>query len=152
MTNYNNIDYRITDHFSYNEFIRSTTAEQRHIDNTMPKRYNANLVTLCEKVLEPIRQEYGKPIIITSGYRCEKLNKAINGAKTSDHKFGAACDCVAQDGDNLKLWNVVMKMVKEGKLDCRQIIWEYGDKQPNWIHLSINHKYNGMRNNQILRY
>lgn len=146
------MDYRITDHFSYNEFIRSTTAEQRHIDNTMPKRYNANLVTLCEKVLEPIRQEYGKPIIITSGYRCEKLNKAINGAKTSQHMYGSAADIVAQDGDNIALWNLIRKMLNNKQIEVRQLIWEYGDKQPNWIHLSVNDKWHGYRVNQILRY
>ena len=146
------VDYQITPHFRYSEFVHSMTAKQHNIDNTMPKRFNSTLRDLCEQVLEPIRQEYGKPIIITSGYRCSELNKLIHGAKNSDHKYGAACDCIAQDGDNLALWNIVIRMVKEGKLKCRQIIWEYGKEQPNWIHLSINHKYNGLRDNQILRY
>ena len=146
------VNYQITPHFRYAEFIKSTTAEQRHIDNTMPKKYNSNLRCLCEQVLESIRQEYGKPIVITSGYRCQQLNDAIKGAKTSQHMYGSAADIKAKDGDNLKLWNVIMQMVKQGKLKCRQIIWEYGDKQPNWIHVSINDKYHGMRNNQILRY
>lgn len=135
--------------------IHSATADKYDIYNIPNKYITSQLTSLCTHILEPIRKKYNKPIIITSGYRSDQLNKRIGGAKNSDHVYGQACDCIAQDGDNLALWNTIIKLVKEGKLSCRQIIWEKtiirnGKKMPKWIHISQNHKYNSYKNNQIL--
>jgi hypothetical protein len=56
-----------------------------------------NLKTLCAELLQPIRDRYAKPIIISSGYRTSELNKAVGGSDTSDHLFGKAADLVVSD-------------------------------------------------------
>lgn len=83
---------KLSEHFSLAEFTRSATATARGIDNTPSSAVIENLRNLCEKVLEPLRQWYGKPITISSGYRCPELNKVVGGAKNSQHMTGEAAD------------------------------------------------------------
>ena len=79
-------------YFSIKELCNSTTAKKKGIDNTPTPEAEANLVRLIEEVLDPIREQDGKPISVSSGYRCEELNSAVGGAKNSFHKTGCAAD------------------------------------------------------------
>lgn len=138
---------KLSEHFTLYEMIHSTTAEKYDIYN-MPNQYMiSNLTLLCKDILEPIRERYGKPIIITSGYRSEELNKRIGGAKNSDHRYACAVDMKAKDGNNKELWDVIMLLVQARAIEARQIIDE---KNLTWIHISRNNKHNGYRRNQIL--
>lgn len=138
----------LTKNFTLEELSNSTTAKRLGIDNIPNNEQVNNLRLLCEKVLQPIREKYGKPIIVSSGFRCEKLNKAIGGSKTSEHRYGMAADFHSLSdtlSDNKALWNLIMTM----NLNFGQLIYEYGsDAGPDWIHISYNDKNN---RKQILR-
>lgn len=82
----------ISPHFKLEEFTRSTTADRLKIDNTPPLPVVANLQQLCLLVLEPARNDLQQCINITSGYRCQELNKAVGGVANSQHLTGHACD------------------------------------------------------------
>jgi len=137
----------LTEHFTLEELTYSAVAENKHIDNTPNTTMINEGRRLCYDILEPIRQRYGKPIIVTSGYRCPLLNKVVGGAKNSDHRYFNAADIKAKDGNNKELWNIIIQMIKEGKIICRQLIDEYN---LSWIHISNNNKYNSYRKNQII--
>lgn len=78
--------------FTLKEMTRSSTAEKLGIDNTPNELIINNLDDLVTNVLDPLREAYGKPIRVTSGYRCEALNKAVKGVKNSQHIKGQAAD------------------------------------------------------------
>jgi hypothetical protein len=87
---------------------------------------------LCENVLQPLRDKYGKSINITSGYRSPKLNKAIGGSSTSQHCYGQAADIQVDKKDYLKVWEILKT------LPFDQIIFEFGtESAPDWIHVSF---------------
>jgi len=87
-------DQILTPHFRLSEFTRSATADRLHIDNTIPEELIPNLKNLCEQVLEPLREHFGIPVVISSGYRCPQLNKAVGGVPNSQHQKGEAADIV----------------------------------------------------------
>lgn len=139
----------LTNNFKLSEFEHSTTAEARGIDNHIPKEYLDNVKHLAEQ-LQIVRDAYGLPIIIDSGYRCPELNKLVGGASNSDHKFGAAADIHTKSDkpfDNKKLFDLIVSLALKGKVQFRQIIDEHNY---NWIHCSINHKNNSNKTNQIV--
>lgn len=138
---------QLTDNFTLEELIRSTTADKFKIDNTPDDYVKDNLKRLCEDVLQPIRDKYGKPITVTSGYRSTELNKKVNGSNTSQHKVGAAADIKASDKDNAYLFNLIKDMIKKKEIKVGQLIWEYGSKtNPKWVHVSLPYS----KTNQIL--
>ena len=123
---------KLTEHFTLEELTKSYTATQLGIDNTPSQEVVANLKALCVHILEPLRKAYGKPIIVSSGYRCPKLNKAVKGAAQSQHMLGQAADVHSVSdtrADNMELWNVLKKL----GLPIDQAINEYNY---NWLHLS----------------
>ena len=79
-------------YFTIKELCRSTTADRKGIDNRCGSDIEANLTALVDNVLDPLREWYGKPIVVNSGYRCPALNKAVGGATTSQHMSGQAAD------------------------------------------------------------
>lgn len=125
-------------YFYINELIASDVAKKYKIDNTPTEEIKDNLKYLIENLLDPIREAYGKPIYISSGYRCPALNnhKAIKGSKTSDHMKGFAADiCSKNPADNIKLLEIAKTMPM-----WDQIINEkpYGtNNNPRWVHVSI---------------
>jgi len=128
-------------YFTFRELTASQTARRYGIDNTPPERYKENLRLLTEKVLDPIREAWGAPIIVTSGYRCEKLNRLVKGKDTSMHLVGKAADIRTlsdERADNAKLLKLIIKLVNSGKVPFDQLISEYPDKlgRPDWIHIS----------------
>lgn len=127
---------KLSKNFSLSEFTKSNTAIRRGLDNNPTAEHIHNLVWLCENILQPLRDELGVSIRVTSGYRGEELNAAIGGSSTSDHCKGAGADCelwINGYEDNAKLFNVLRIM----DLPVKQVIWEFGDEdQPSWVHIA----------------
>lgn len=120
-------------YFTIEELSKSTTAKRKNIDNTPTEEVKKSLTTLVDKILDPLREAYGKPIIIGSGYRCPKLNKAIGGAAYSQHMKGEAADIkTIQDTptENKKLYDLIIKL----NLPFDQLINEFNY---DWIHVSF---------------
>ena len=129
----------ITKNFTFEELTNSATAKRLGIDNTPNEKERESIIKLAKEVLQPIRDAWKAPLIVTSGFRCEKLNNAVGGAKNSQHKFGEAADFKAtKPQDNGKLYRLIQSMVNSGKITCGQCIWEYGNaKNPQWVHISL---------------
>jgi len=123
---------KLTEHFHLSEFTRSSIADAHNIDNTCPSALIPNLKNLCQEVLEPLRQHFGEPIIISSGYRCPELNRLVGGAPNSQHITGEAADIVETHGRaSQRDWFLWIQD------NCRfdQLILESKDSQ-RWIHVS----------------
>lgn len=128
----------LSKNFTLEELISSNTAKAKGIDNTPGVIEKQNLKLLAQTVLQPIRDKYGKPISVTSGYRCPKLNAAVGGSKTSQHLKGQAADIKCTATTKAELFNLIKGMINKGELTVGQLIWEYGTKkEPNWIHVSL---------------
>lgn len=121
-------------YFSIKELCKSSTAKKLNIDNTPSTEIEKNLTVLIERCLDPIREAFGGPIMVTSGYRCPQLNAACGGSPTSEHKTGFAADI--DTSDNTRLWEVITS----GEFKWTQLINEYPDEngEPSWIHISYN--------------
>ena len=129
-------------HFTIEELCRSETARSRGIDNIPTEEVRKSLTALVDNVLDPLRDWYGKPIYVNSGYRCPALNKAVGGVASSQHLTGQAADIDTNDrAENRKL----MKHI-EDSLDFDQLIWENGGA---WVHVS--YRPDGKNRRQVLR-
>ena len=122
----------IMKYFSISEMTRSDTARRLGIDNTPSDKIKNNLTLFIEKVLDPIREDWGSPIIVSSGYRCPELNKAVGGVKTSGHLYGFCADLQVK-GDLRKFSNFVIEWMKEHQMKFDQIIWEKSGNV-TWLH------------------
>lgn len=136
---------KITANFTLEELVHSSTADKYNIDNTPNETEKDNLIRLAKTILQPIREEYGYPIIVNSAFRSKQVNAKVGGSKTSQHMLGEAADIKAYDGDNKKLFNLIYKMMKLNKIQVGQLIDEYGY---SWVHISLPRK--NKPNNQIL--
>ena len=87
-------DQILTPHFRLSEFSRSATVDSLGIDNSVPKELIPSLKNLCEHVLEPLREHFGIPVVISSGYRCPALNRTVGGVSNSQHLKGEAADII----------------------------------------------------------
>ena len=129
------------------EVTRSETAKRRGISNMPTPEHIENFKLLAEKVFQPIREHFGKPIIISSGYRSKELNTAIGGALSSQHCQGEAIDI---DMDGTDITNAQVFNYIKDNLEFDQLIWEFGtDTNPDWVHVSYESK--GKQRKQILR-
>lgn len=125
-------------HFSIRELSRSETASRKGINNTPNSSIVSALTALIDNVLDPLREKWGAPIIVTSGYRCPALNRAIGGASGSQHTKGEAADIrTLSDSreDNMKL----LKCLLDSGIEFDQVIAENvdGAGRPDWIHVSF---------------
>ena len=118
--------------FSIDEVVRSATAKKLGIDNTPSDEIKKNLTLFIEKVLDPIREDWGSPISVSSGYRCPELNAKVGGAKTSGHLYGFCADLQVK-GDLRKFSNFVIEWMKEHHMKWDQIIWEKSGNV-TWLH------------------
>lgn len=119
-------------HFTINEMCKSATAKRHGIDNTPNDEQKTCLKALVEKILDPLREAWGAPIIVDSGYRCQRLNKIVNGSPTSQHMLGQAADIhTVKDtpAENKKLFQLIQQL----KLPFDQLIDEHDF---NWVHVS----------------
>ena len=126
---------KVTMHFTIEELYASKTAKDKGINNMPSVREMVNLVYLAAYVLEPLRKAMGEPIKIGSGYRCEKLNKAVGGVYNSQHLKGQAADlCIDGDIAKGKRW---FNYIKD-HLPFDQLIWEHNAKTGSyWVHVSF---------------
>lgn len=137
---------RLSKNFTYDELVYSATAERLKLDNTPNEKELAYLTLLAQTVLQPIRDKWGKAIVVTSGFRSEKVNKAVGGVKNSQHRLGQAADLkIGSKSQNKALFNFIVDMVKKGEVKVGQLIDEY---DYSWIHVSL--PMEGKTNNQVL--
>jgi hypothetical protein len=123
----------VTMHFTIEELYASDTAKRLGIDNKPSVQRMVNLVYLAAFILEPLRVAMQRPIHISSGYRCEQLNKAVGGVYNSQHLKGQAAD-ISIDGD-MAFGRKVFDYIKN-HLPFDQLIWEHDKKGTYWVHVS----------------
>jgi hypothetical protein len=147
---------QLSKNLALSEVTRSETAKRRGISNMPTEEHIENFKKLAENVFQPIRDHFGVPIRISSGYRSEALNKAIGGAgkmvngkyvPSSQHCTGEAIDI---DMDGTSITNKqVFDYIKE-HLQFDQLIWEFGtDSNPDWVHVS--YESTGKQRKQVLK-
>ena len=128
---------KLTENFSLNELTKSQTAERKGIDNTPSTEHQENLKSLCEMILQPIRDHFGQVVSVSSGYRSQELCVAIGSSTQSQHASGCAADFEIFDISNKELADYI-----DQNLDYDQLILEYwkGEDEPNsgWVHCSFN--------------
>jgi zinc D-Ala-D-Ala carboxypeptidase len=118
--------------FTLEELVFSQIAARESIDNTPGPAHIRAMRELCTNVLQPLRDAVGMAIVISSGYRCPRLNKALGGSVRSQHMEGRAADLVCFSLDTKKLF----KRVLELKLPFDQLIYE-GGRKSGWVHVSF---------------
>lgn len=128
--------------FTIRELTKSNEAKRNKISNIPNKKEEQNLIALVDNILDPLREAYGKPIIVTSGFRCDRLNKLVKGSKSSQHKLGQAADIRTIEDtkeENKKLFDLIIEL----NLPFDQLIDEYNY---DWVHVS----YSPRNRKQIL--
>ena len=119
---------KLTEHFTLEEFIRSLTASRLKIDNSVPADLMPN-VQLTAIKLEFVRQALGKPINITSGYRCPVLNARVGGVSTSAHTKGLAVDFHSPYGTPKE---ICQRLIDAG-VQFDKLIQEHN----KWVHIGF---------------
>lgn len=122
-------------YFELDEFIRSDTAKKKRIDNFPTFEAVDNLNELVEKILDPLRAAYGLPITVSSGYRCEALNRAVKGVSSSVHMKGLAAD-LQVGGSFQKFVDFTVNWLKKSGTRFDQCIIESNGKA-RWLHISL---------------
>jgi hypothetical protein len=129
------------------EVMRSETAKRKGISNMPTPEHIENFKKLAENVFQPIREHFGVPIHLSSGYRSAALNKAVGGASSSQHCKGEAIDI---DMDGTTVTNKQIFDFIKANVNFDQLIWEFGtDANPDWVHVSYNS--DGAQRKQILK-
>jgi len=126
---------QLTANFSLHELTKSETALRMGFDNTPGEAETESLRLLCEKVLQPVRDHFGKGVKVNSGYRSPESNAAVKGSSTSDHCFGRAADIEIPGVPNAELAQWIMD-----NLDYTQLILEFytpGIPDSGWVHVSF---------------
>lgn len=139
---------KLSKNLSLGEVIKSTTAKRLGIDNTPDDWTTENLRQVALNVFQPLRDAFGCPIFVSSGYRSADLNRAIGGSNRSQHVEGRALDL---DADvfgrctNAQIFNWIKENV-----EFDQLIWEFGDEDnPDWVHVSF--VYDGVNRRRCLK-
>ena len=125
---------QLTANFSLHELSKSETALRMGFDNTPTPEAEAHLKALCEHVLQPIRDHYGKGVKVNSAYRSPESNAAVGGSKTSDHCRGMAADIEIPGVPNAELAEHIKANYK-----FTQLILEFytpGIPDSGWVHVS----------------
>ena len=120
-------------HFKFIEMVRSSKADEFNIDNWPKDADIMDNIIFTMECLDQIREEYGLPLSVSSGYRCTELNRAVGGAKTSQHMKGQAADInLGSVEKNRAFFNWLV--CNKDNIDFDQIIDE---KQYQWVHYSV---------------
>lgn len=144
-------------YFTLDELTRSATADKLGIDNTPKEKYiQDNLIELIE-VLDGVREawtvkcnenEWDNPaIIVNCGYRCDALNEAVKGSKTSAHSIGAAADIEPKNQRNKEFLGFLEQYLLDNHIPFDQLLSEYPDKNgvPSWIHIGLKNRQGKQR-------
>ena len=123
------------EYISKNFKLSEMTATQfKNVDNSIPNiKIYENIVFGCRNVLQPVREQFGQPIIITSGYRCLVLNTLVGGVRNSAHKQGRAADIRIKHlsyNKQMRLFNLLMR-----NKYTTQVLWER-NSVTQWLHVS----------------
>lgn len=118
-------------YFTIKELCKSNTAIKHKINNVPQQLQEQNLKFLIEEVLDPIREKFGKPINVSSGFRCEKLNKLVGGAKNSFHLKGCAADLYGKTNEQTKQ---IFKIAKE--LNKYSELFYENNGSSIWVHIA----------------
>jgi len=138
---------QLSKNLALSEVTRSETAKRRGISNMPTPEHIENFKKLAENVFQPIRDHFGVPIRISSGYRSKELNAAIGGSSSSQHCKGEAIDI---DMDGTTVTNKQIFDFVKANVNFDQMIWEFGtDANPDWVHVSYNS--DGAQRKQILK-
>ena len=129
-------------YFSISEMLKSNTAIKQRLWNGAPKEAEENLRALVDEVLDPLREAYGRPIRVNSGYRCPRLNTLVGGTPNSQHMRGEAADIQPVVGNEADLPELARILIENGKFD--QLIL-----YPTFIHVS--YKRLGWNRKQVLQ-
>ena len=139
---------QITEHFSYRELTRSATAARMGVPNVPSEAEMDNIRYTAER-LEEIRAFVGRPLIITSCFRSERVNKLVGGSPTSAHRFGLAADCDAMGLTSHQFALELIKIRDAGRLAFDQLILEFPERGDGaWVHIGFRRK--SPQRNQIL--
>mgnify|MGYP003113707433 FL=1 len=129
---------KLSKNLSLAEVTKSVTAKRLGIDNTPDEWVTENLKSIAEHVFQPLRNHFGRPIYVSSGYRSADLNRAIGGSIRSQHVEGRALDLDA-DVFGRVTNSKIFEYIREN-LTFDQLIWEFGDENnPDWVHVSYVH-------------
>jgi hypothetical protein len=120
----------LSEHVTLEEMTRSQTALRKGMDNTAPPAVIRRMEKLARDLLEPIRALLGVPLQINSGYRCDRLNRAVGGSRTSQHMTGDAADIVPIGLDKVAAFHTI----RTSDLLYNQLIEECG--ATGWIHVA----------------
>ena len=147
----------MSQYFTLDELTRSATADKLGIDNTPKEKYiQDNLIELID-FLDGVREAWtvkcekecwGNPaIVVNSGYRCDALNNAIGGSKTSAHSIGAAADIEPKNGKNKEFLRFLEKYLLDNHIPFDQLLNEKPDKNgvPSWIHIGLKNRQGKQR-------
>ena len=127
---------KLTNNFSLAEMTKSDTALRLDMDNTPGPEEIENMTRLCECVLQPVRNHFGKGVKVNSGFRHPNVNAKVGGSKTSDHCKGMAADIEIPGIANADLAKWIVD-----NLEFRQVILEFytpGIPDSGWVHVSYN--------------
>ena len=137
----------MTKWFTFSEFTKSATADKLGIDNNPKEEYIQNNIIELMQVLDGVREEWGNKceenswgtaaIVVNSGYRCDALNNAIGGSKTSAHSIGAAADIEPANGKNKDFHRFVEKYLLDNHIPFDNLINEYNY---SWTHLGLKNR------------
>lgn len=125
---------KLSDHFTLEELTRSATASANKIANNPSQAEKDWLQYLCVNVLEPLRQHMKRPISISSGYRCPKLNTLVGGVAKSQHQYGQAADIRIlnkDDGDK------IFAYLKSNKFVSKALYERSKSTGARWIHVAV---------------
>lgn len=128
-------------HFTFRELLHSSLALQNDVVNLPPRNEAAkvyfNLVVLVDNLLDPIRERFAVPVIITSGYRCERVNKLVGGVDNSQHMKGEAVDFCFAGFSKKEMGAAFFEIAEE--FDFDQLIYY---RKKGIIHASYSRKNN----------
>lgn len=132
---------KLTKNFKLSEFTNSDTANRLGISNKPDSQALENIKKTAE-ALQVIRDAFGKPLVISSGYRCPALNKAVGGSPTSSHVYGFAVDFKPEDMKDMRLLQVIaLEALREKDVPFDQYIIEKPiNGVAQWLHLGIGPK------------
>ena len=137
-------------YFTITELCYSDVAKSKGIDNSPTTDVRANLVTLVNNLLDPLREAWKSPIRVTSGFRCGVLNKAVGGSTTSAHLYGLAADIVPVNGRIKEFKEFCKNYFADKKQRFDQVILETRDGR-EWVHIGLATK-DGRKRGQIMSY